>query len=320
MYSHGKSRFLPAVLVILAPVLHQVPANAADNYFAVEAGYKAFNHVDTRSTLSQPNVFAKPADGDIDGYGIALTVGTPMTTLPVLAGSNTAMEIKLHYADADESHSESASATGRMGFMPIDGSGISVGGLATRYDYDTKFEYYGIDALVLSELSRKPGTTISTFWGLTYSRFSQAHEFTGYNGNTLISDRMVEDNVDTDYFGVALGLGVEHSLGSKWMLSATGRLDLMAGYSELDADQVLLIYGTLDQGDDDLDFAARLQGKMSLSRDFGGFSAGVNATVEYLSYAPEVVYAQYDLDPFPAYLDEEDLINYGFNLFVKVPF
>lgn len=312
-----------SVLIIASSLaLFQAPAaHAAGSYFKIEAGTRAFKHDDVQATLGAVDTPAGEADGDINGHGIDVTLGgMPLQGVPVLTGSNPTLELQLHYASADDSRSQPAS-TGFIGFMPIDGNGISDAAAAATLDYETDFRQHGFDALVRSEVSKTATSKTSAIWGLTYSRFAQSHEFSGRDlmGATVTNAHLTDD-VETDYFGLVLGLGTEQNLGSGWTLSASGRVDFLYADAELDADQTLTIFGRLSQSDDENKFAGRLQGKLGLAKDFGGVTVGANATVDYLSYAPSVVHPLYDLSPVPSHLEDQSLITYGLNLYLNVSF
>lgn len=308
------------LMLASAFMLPHAHAFAADSYFTLEAGFKEFRHADIQATLNFPNSPVGEADGNISGYGIDATLGVPAPSLPVPIGSNPILELQLHYGSADDEHQQ-ASTTGLIGFIPVDGSAISDGIPAATLVYETDFEYYGVDALVRTELSHNATTRVTAFGGLTYARFSQSHDFTGRDQTgALITNALVRDDVETDYFGIALGVSADHDLGSKWILSTTGRVDLLYADADLDVNQQLTIFGTVTESDSDTNFAARLQGKLGLARDFGSYSVGANATVDYLSYAPRVEHALFDTNPFPSRLDDDNLTSYGVNLFIKMPF
>lgn len=308
------------LVVASAFMLPHAAAFAAGSYFTLEAGYKEFRHADIQATLDSPNSPVGAADGNIDGYGIDATLGFPVPNLPVPIGSKPLFELQLHYGSADDEHRQ-APATGLIGFIPVDGSAVSDGVPAATLVYETEFDYYGVDALVRTELSHNATKRVTAFGGLTFARFSQSHDFTGRDpSGALITNALVRDDVDTDYFGIALGVSADHDLGSKWILSTTGRVDLLYADADMDVSQQLTIFGTVTQSDSDTDFAARLHGKIGLAKDFGSFVVGANATVDYLSYAPRVEHALFDTNPFPSRLDDDNLTSYGVNLYLKMLF
>lgn len=297
------------------------PAYADGGYLTIEAGPRVFDHEDVKASLDSVDSPAGDADGSIDGYGVDVTFGgTSLQSIPALAGSSSVLEVQLHYASADESDTE-ISTTGLLGFMPIDGSSISDGAAGTFLDFETDFEQYGVDLLVRSKVSETSATRTSAVWGITWSRFEQEHEFSGRDAmGAFITDRFLEDDIDTDYFGVVLGLGVEHKLGNGWALSADGRLDLLVADAELDADQRLTIFGNLSVSDDETELAGRFAGKVGVARNVGGITFGANATVDYLTYAPTVEHPLFDSNPFPSQLDDDSLFTYGLNLYLKASF
>jgi len=306
---------------LLSVSLLPAPVYAAGQYFSIEAGVKEFRHDDVQASLATANMPEGAADGDIQGHGIDVTIGgMSLQSIPALTGSNPVLEVQLHYATADESHSQTSS-TGLFGFVPIDGSSISTGSAGPTLHFETEYDQYGIDALVRSEVSSTATNKTTAIWGLTYSRFEESHEFSGRTAaGAKITDRLLKDNIETDYFGLVLGIGTEHQLGSGWAFSASGRVDLLLAKADLDANQTLLIFGAISASDNDTEIATRLQGKVGITKDFGGFSLGANATVDYLSYAPTVNHPLYNANTFQSHLEEDSLTSYGVSLELNIPF
>jgi len=308
-------------VALLSLVLIPSQTYAAGHYFSLEAGAREFRHDDVKATLATANSPEGEADGTISGHGIDIIIGgMPLQLIPALTGSNLVLEVQLHYATADESHSQT-SPTGLLGFVPIDGSAISTGAAASTLDFETNYDQYGIDALVRSEVSSTATNKVTAIWGLTYSRFEESHKFSGRTAaGAKITDPMLKDDTATDYFGLVFGLGAEHKLGNGWIASTNGRVDLLVANAELDADQTLLIFNTLSVSDNKTELAARVRGKVGLAKDFGSFQIGANATVDFLSFAPTVDHPLFDATPYESHLEDDSLLSYGVNLQLSIPF
>jgi hypothetical protein len=293
-----------------------VPALAATD---VSVSYlsKKYDLGDLQAAVNGPDSPQGATSGDITAKGGKLNVAVDFPALGF--GSKPALVFSAFYVNGDEEHVETSQGIG-LGFIPVDGSSAANGSTGA-YDigYRTELKHYGLDALLRTGLLDTDLQELTVSGGLTYSKMKQERIFVGIQNGATIPDSLgLLDELETDYYGIALGADYRFKLGSGFSLVAGTRVDLLSSSSSLDASQVINTV-PYTQSADDSGFVTRLEAKAGVSYRYSNFSAGLLATVESLDI-PKIDHALYNNNIYPTRLSDDSSTITGFELSVGMSF
>lgn len=269
-----------------------------------------------KATLVSANTPQGETSGDITAKGGKLSIATDFPALGF--GNKPALVFNAFYVNGDEEHVET-SQTGAMGFVPVDGSNLANGSGSSEIGFRTELKHYGLDVLARTDLIGNDQQTLSVSGGLTYAKMKQERIFVGIqNGATIPSYLALLDELESDYYGIALGADYRFTLGAGFSVLAGARADLLSGKSSLDASQV--INGTpYEASADDNGFVTRLEARLGLGYQSGPFKAALTGSVESQDI-PKIDHALYNNNVYPTRLGDDRATTKGFELSVGMSF
>lgn len=231
------------------------------------------------------------------------------------------IEAAFNYLSADGSDRFSSFLP--LGFFAIDGYGDANGtlGLVNTAVIETRYKKWGIDLTLGREIAISETASLSVYTGLTYSDTDFSNDF------NLLEDGVpfpvyLEDDIETDYYGVLVGADAMVPLSPKLRLDFGGRADLLYADAAMTAYQDL--YPTvlsLRVSDNEEKMAARLEAHLGLSYDMTPVVLGMGASASYLSYQPYAGHATTDAEAYkPSHIEDGSMLCYRFNISMRIGF
>jgi hypothetical protein len=235
--------------------------------------------------------------GFVDGSGM---------NLPDPIGQNARIEARVTYlhGDGDATETDLASA----GFFVVDDPGLAVLAIVpVDALYESDLESWEADLLYQTDVPLCDRVVFSPLVGFTYTRLDLDNEFKTAAGGLLLP-LSVKDDLTTDYYGLALGGDLVARPVDFLEIRLGVRGDLM-GDADFRVDQQLG-FATIDESDDDVDFAARATTSLGVTLRIRRLELGVEGYARYLSYLPVAEHPVSSSDS-PSRIDDEDLWGMG---------
>lgn len=229
-------------------------------------------------------------------------------------------ELRGFYSQNEEgSDSTTALSSNSLLFYEITGNGNFY---TTAADYGVsalELKIYGGDALFICDFFCTDCNRISWAAGLSYKRLEQNHRFYGTFQGAKVTNFSVEDELSTDYIGLAAGIRGEVFFTSCMAFFLSGDLDFYYANDCLTSNQIVSASNdfTMDLSHDE--FAIYGEGKMGMMFINGCFTLGVHGFYGAFSYAPQVVYPL-SADAGAVHLACDTLTRYGAELTVGLRF
>lgn len=252
-------------------------------------------------------------DTDECGWGVMAALGFQW-------GGCSMGELRGFYSQNDEgSDSSTALSSNSLLFYEITGTGNTYMAAADQGVSALDLRIYGGDALFVCDMFCSDCNQISWAAGISYKRLEQDHHFYGTLGGSRVNNFFVEDELSTDYIGLATGIRGMAFFTPCMAFFFSGDLDLYYANDCLTSNQVVSASTDFTVDLDNDDFAIYGEGKIGMLFINGCFTLGVNGFYGGFSYAPQVVYPL-SADAGAVYLDSDTLTRYGAELTVGLRF
>jgi hypothetical protein len=231
------------------------------------------------------------------------------------------IEAAFNYLAVDGSTRYSSSLP--LGFFAIDGYGDANGtlGLLNTAVIDTRYKKWGIDLTLGREMAISETASLSVYTGLTYSNTDFSNDF------DLLEDGVpfpvyLEDDIETDYYGVLVGADAMVPLTPKLRLDIGGRVDLLYADAAMTAYQDLYPpVLSLRVSDSEDKMAGRLEAHLGLSYDMTPVVLAMGASASYLSDQPYAEHATTDAEAYkPSHIEDGSMLCYRFNISMRIGF
>lgn len=325
MTSRAYKRTLLLISILVSMVVHT--ANAED----VALGENGFTrlkvskaYVDLPSEKAVITILREPygeTENRLWGESIEVAGGLRLQGLDTAPADNTRFEVALNYLTADAKNRVSSSIP--LGFFAIDGFGDANGtlGSVNTAVLDTNYKTWGIDLKVAKDVKVLGLEPLTLFTGLTYSNTVLANDF------NLIEDGIpspvyLEDEIDTDYYGLFVGIDAAYPLNQQLFFDFGGRLELLYADAQMAAQQDFLPpIIMLNVNDSEDKIAGRVAAHLGLSYDLNPVVFGIGAAASYLSYQPYAEHPATVADSLkPSHIEDDHMFGYTFNISMNVAF
>jgi len=311
-----------AILLFGTPDAHAEDLALGENGFTRLKVSKAY--VDLPSEKAVITWFLEPygkTENRLWGESVEVAGGIRLPGLDTTPADNTRCEVALNYLTADAKKRVSSSIP--LGFFAIDGFGDANGTLGTMNTavLDTSYKTWGIDLKVAKDVKALGLESLNLNMGLTYSNTVFSNDF------NLIEDGIpspiyLKDEIDTDYYGLFVGIDAAYPLNQQLFFDFGGRLELLYADAQMWARQDFIPpFILLNVNDSDDKIAGRVAAHLGLSYDLNPVVFGIGASASYLSYQPYAEHPATIADSHtPSHIEDDHMFGYTFNISMNVAF